>query len=105
VGRLPPLTSRRPVGVRLLRNGHAGAWAWVATASPAHWLLVRKHLRTGELAFHYCHVPAGQPVTLRRLVTAAGLRWPVEETFEFGHPLPTPDPRPPVCLLLLVHRQ
>lgn len=60
------------------------AWAWVTTASPVHWLLIRKHLRTGELAFHYCHVPAGQPVTLNRLVTAAGLRRPVEETFEFG---------------------
>ncbi len=33
---------------------------------------------------HYCHVPAGQPVSLHRLITAAGLRWPVEESFEFG---------------------
>ncbi|MWA07632.1 IS701 family transposase [Actinomadura sp. LD22] len=63
------------------------AWAWVATASAVHWLLVRKHLRTGELAFHYCHVPAGRPVSLHLLVTAAGLRWPVEESFEFGKDL------------------
>lgn len=63
------------------------AWAWVATASPVHWLLVRKHLRTGELAFHYCHVPAGRPVSLHLLVAAAGLRWPVEESFEFGKDL------------------
>jgi len=27
-------------------------------------LLIRRHLRTGELAFHYCFVPEGQPVTL-----------------------------------------
>src|SRR5215207_342493 len=60
------------------------AWAWVATASPRHHLLVRRHLRTGELAFHYCHVPEGQPVTKTRLIRAAGLRWPVEEDFEFS---------------------
>lgn len=63
------------------------AWAWVTTSSPVHWLLIRKHLGTGELAFHYCHAPAGQPVSLARLVTAAGLRWPVEESFEFGKDL------------------
>lgn len=28
--------------------------------------------------------PGGQPPSLRRLITAAGLRWPVEEGFEFG---------------------
>jgi SRSO17 transposase len=63
------------------------AWAWVATADPDHYLLVRKHLKSGEHAFHYCYVPARQPVTLKRLITAAGLRWPVEETFEFGKDL------------------
>lgn len=41
----------------------------------------------GELAFHYCFVPEGQPVTLSRLVAAAGLRWPIEEMFEFGKDL------------------
>ncbi|WJK41341.1 IS701 family transposase [Solwaraspora sp. WMMA2056] len=60
------------------------AWAWIATASPRHHLLVRRHLATGELAFHYCFVPEGQPVVVSRLVRAAGLRWPVEECFEFG---------------------
>ncbi len=60
------------------------AWAWIATASPRHWLLIRRHLATGECAYHYCHVPAGQPVCLKRLITAARLRWPVEEGFEFG---------------------
>jgi SRSO17 transposase len=59
-------------------------WAWLATASPRHYLLVRRHLRTGELAFHYCYVPEGQAAALTRLVRAAGLRWPVEEDFEFG---------------------
>ncbi len=60
------------------------AWAWIATASPRHHLLIRRHLRTGELAFHYCHVPEGQVLTKARLIRAAGLRWPVEEVFEFG---------------------
>jgi len=60
------------------------AWSWLATASPRHCLLIRRHLRTGELAYHYCHVPAGQPLTLTRLIRAAGLRWPVEEQFRAG---------------------
>jgi SRSO17 transposase len=60
------------------------AWAWIATASPRHHLLVRRHLRTGDLAFHYCHVPGGQALTKARLIRAAGLRWPVEEDFAFS---------------------
>jgi SRSO17 transposase len=60
------------------------AWAWIATASPWHSLLVRKHLKTGELAFHYCFTPDGQPASKARLIRAAGLRWPVEESFELG---------------------
>jgi SRSO17 transposase len=60
------------------------AWAWLGTASENHYLLVRKHLVTGELAYHYCYVPPGRPVTLMTLVRVACLRWPVEEDFEFG---------------------
>ena len=60
------------------------AWAWIATASPRHHLLVRRHLKTGELAFCYCYVPEGQLLTKTRLIRAAGLRWPVEEDFEFS---------------------
>jgi SRSO17 transposase len=59
-------------------------WAWVATISARHYLLIRRHRMTGELAFHYCHVPEGQPLSLSRLVRAAGLRWPAEENFQFG---------------------
>lgn len=59
-------------------------WAWVATASPQHFLLIRKHLISGELAYHYCYVPPGRPVTLMVLIAVACLRWPVEEGFEFG---------------------
>jgi SRSO17 transposase len=60
------------------------AWAWIGTASPRHSLLVRRHLKTGELAFHYCYVPEGQAAAKARLIKAAGLRWPVEESFELG---------------------
>ena len=60
------------------------AWAWIGTASPRHHLLVRRHLKTGELAFHCCYVPEGQLLTKTRLIRAAGLRWPVEEDFRSG---------------------
>ena len=74
--------------VRSAGSGSKGerwyAWAWIATASPRRHLLVRRHLRTGELAFHYCWVPDGQLLTKARLIRAAGLRWPVEEDFTFA---------------------
>jgi SRSO17 transposase len=74
--------------VRSAGNGSKGrrwyAWAWLATASPRHYLLIRRTLATGELAFCYCYVPEGQPASLTRLVRAAGLRWPVEEDFRSG---------------------
>ena len=74
--------------VRSAGKGSKGArwyaWAWIATASPRHHLLVRRHLKTGELAFHYCYVPEGQPLTKTRLIRAAGLRWPAEEDFRSG---------------------
>ncbi|MGW6498701.1 IS701 family transposase [Nonomuraea angiospora] len=85
------LKQKRQWTTRSAGDGSKGertyAWAWIATASPTHFLLIRKHCTTGELAFHYCFVPADQPVTLPRPIAAAGLRWPVEETFEFGKDL------------------
>jgi len=82
------LTHERRWEVRSAGHGSKGqrwyAWAWLATASPRHHLLIRRHLRTGELAFHYCWVPAGQLLTKTRLIRAAGLRWPVEEDFTFS---------------------
>ena len=80
--------NKRRWEVRSAGTGSKGqrwyAWMWIATASPRHHLLVRRHLRSGELAFHYCYVPEGQLLTKTRLTRAAGLRWPVEEDFEFG---------------------
>ncbi|MEU7005117.1 IS701 family transposase [Nonomuraea sp. NPDC046570] len=85
------LKQKRKWTIRSAGDGSKGertyAWAWIATADPRHCLLIRKHRQTGELAFHYCYVPDGQPATLPRLVAAAGLRWPIEETFEFGKDL------------------
>lgn len=60
------------------------AWAWVATRSPHHFLVLRKHLPTGEVAYRYCHVPPCRSVPLMTLVRVACLRWPVEQDFEFG---------------------
>jgi SRSO17 transposase len=60
------------------------AWAHAGTASPRHCLLIRRHLATGDLAYHLCYVPEGEPAGMIRLIRAAGLRWPVEEDFEFG---------------------
>ena len=82
------LKPRRRWEVRSAGDGSRGqrwyAWTWLATSSPRHHLLIRRHLKTGELAFHYCFVPAGQLLTKTRLIRAAGLRWPVEEDFELG---------------------
>jgi SRSO17 transposase len=66
------------------KGGRWYGWAWLATASPRHHLLIRRHRLTGELAFHYCYLPQGQVMSLSRLIRAAGLRWPVEEGFEFS---------------------
>jgi SRSO17 transposase len=60
-------------------------WAWIATASPRHHLLIRRNLTDPtDLAYFYTYVPADRPVTLRALVTVAGMRWPVEEDFQVG---------------------
>src|SRR5215211_7562809 len=44
------------------------------------WLLVRRSLRTGELAYYLCAGPAGLPLVA--LVRVAGSRWRVEEAFQ-----------------------
>jgi hypothetical protein len=49
------------------KGGRWYAWAWIAAAPPRHSLLVRRHLKTGDPAFHYCCVPDGQ---LERLLQA-----------------------------------
>jgi SRSO17 transposase len=76
------------------------AWAWVelhprTAASPQRhpqqpereprggWsLLVRRNLSTGQPAFYRCYAPT--PTTLARLITVAGRRWTIEESFQGG---------------------
>ena len=45
-----------------------------------HWLLVRRRLEDGELAFYVCYGPAR--TTLAELVRVAGTRWTVESGFQ-----------------------
>jgi SRSO17 transposase len=60
-------------------------WAWLATTSSRHHLLLRRHLtNTTDLAYFYCHVPAGRACSFTTLVRVAGRRWPVEEDFRVG---------------------
>jgi SRSO17 transposase len=42
-----------------------------------HWLMIRRHRTTGELAYYRCFMP--YPVPLTMLVTVAGRRWSIEE--------------------------
>jgi SRSO17 transposase len=61
-------------------------WAWVAITPPDdeqvghHWLLVRRSVTDGELAFYRCWSP--RPVGLPTLVRVAGTRWCVETCFQ-----------------------
>ncbi|MGI5215866.1 transposase [Plantactinospora sp. CA-290183] len=45
-----------------------------------HWLLVRRNRANGELAFYRCWSP--ETVALHHLVTVAGRRWSIEESFQ-----------------------
>ena len=87
--------SRRPAGPgRAWQTASAGhgskgerdyGWAWLATASARHHLLIRRSLTDpADLAFFYCHVPAGRACSFTTLVRVAGRRWPVEEDFALG---------------------
>ena len=54
--------------------------ALISTDTGCRWLLIRRHPRTGELAYFHCYAPRG--VTLAALVRVAGRRWTVEESFQ-----------------------
>ena len=61
-------------------KGHRDyAWAWAATASRWHWVLIRRSLSDpSDLAFFYCPAPAARSASLPVLIKVAGTRWPVE---------------------------
>jgi SRSO17 transposase len=83
------------LGTRAWQNYSAGAgshghrfypWAWI-TLRPEddhdtghHHLLIRRNDRTGEHAYLRCDSPP--PVPLRPLVSVAGQRWRIEESFQ-----------------------
>jgi SRSO17 transposase len=61
------------------------SWAWLATSSTRRHLLIRRSLtHPADLAYFYCHVPAGRACSFTTLVRVAGRRWPVEEDFRLG---------------------
>jgi hypothetical protein len=49
------------------------------------WLLIRRSLTAGELAFYRCYAP--RHASLATLVKVAGLRWTTEENFQAGKTL------------------
>jgi SRSO17 transposase len=61
-------------------------WALLRITPPAdeavghHWLLVRRRISDGELAYYRCWSP--KRITLATLVRVAGIRWSVEECFQ-----------------------
>jgi SRSO17 transposase len=60
-------------------------WAWLATSSARHHLLIRRRLTDpADLAYFYCHMPVGRSCSFTTLVRVAGRRWPVEEDFRLG---------------------
>jgi SRSO17 transposase len=68
------------------------AWALVDVddAEPGeHRLLIRRNLRTGELAFYRCWSP--DEVPLAALVRVAGMRWRIEENIQAGKGLAALD--------------
>jgi hypothetical protein len=86
------LVARLPAGAWRRRSAGDGAkgprvddWARVALTRPGwpgrgFWLLVRRRLSDGELAFYACFGLAR--TTLAGLVRVAGIRWAVEEGFQ-----------------------
>jgi SRSO17 transposase len=63
-------------------------WAYLHIDEPApehsgqRYLLIRRSISSGETAYYRWWTP--QPVTLHVLVTVAGTRWRVEESFQAG---------------------
>jgi SRSO17 transposase len=53
----------------------------IASSLPGHeWIMVRRNDSTGEFAYYRCWSP--HPVLLRTLVSVAGRRWTIEESFQ-----------------------
>ena len=87
VARLPARAWRRLSAGDGAKGPRVYDWARVALTRPGwsgrgFWLLARRRLSDGELAFYACFGPAR--TTLAELVRVAGIRWAVEECFQAG---------------------
>jgi SRSO17 transposase len=85
VARLPARAWRRLSAGDGAKGPRVYDWARVALTRPGwpgrgFWLLARRRLADGELAFYACFGPA--PTSLAELVAVAGIRWAVEEGFQ-----------------------
>jgi SRSO17 transposase len=85
VARLPARAWRRLSAGDGAKGPRVYDWARVELTRPGwpgrgFWLLVRRRLTDGELAFYACFGPAR--TTLIALVRVAGTRWAVEECFQ-----------------------
>lgn len=68
-------------------NGSKGRrlydWAWIATASERHHLLIRRKIGDPtELAYYIAYVPDRYVCSLTDLVKVAGTRWAIEDDFQ-----------------------
>jgi len=60
-------------------------WALTATASPRHFLLIRRLIsRPDQYTFYLCYAPEGRAATMTYFIAIAGRKWPVEGTFKTG---------------------
>jgi SRSO17 transposase len=92
--RADQLAARIPAGAWRHLSAGQGAkgerlYAWARAAirplrepGRGHWLLVRRSLADGELAYYVCYGPAD--TSLAELVQVAGVRWTVECGFQQG---------------------
>jgi SRSO17 transposase len=85
LARLPTRSWRRLSAGDGAKGPRVYDWARVALTRPGwpgrgFWLLVRRRLSDGELAFYVCFGPAR--TSLAELVRVAGIRWAVEECFQ-----------------------
>lgn len=55
-------------------------WALLNEVRPGHQYMIRRSTDDSELAYYHCHNPRGEG--FGELVRAAGMRWPIEESFE-----------------------
>jgi SRSO17 transposase len=65
------------------KGRHLHDWAWIATASACHRLLIRRSTSDlTELAHYVVYVPGHYVCSLTGLVKVAGIRWAIEDDFQ-----------------------